>query len=241
MSIRYGHGGAASQEITRPANTTAYAQKDVVAAQFAVSAATNASPIAITTSAAHGLTTGDRVTVASVGGNTAANGSFTVTVTSTTAFTLDGSTGNGTYTSGGIVTPLLRFSGLVRGNGGTGVIVLGRLWTDQKTNVSTYRLHLFAETVDPIADNSPYLLLYTNAAKRIGYIDFPALATEDSSNSTGASAIVTPSDAGYKVPLFFGAASGNDVIWGMLETTLSGGFTPASAQKFTVFLRTVLD
>ncbi|HEV2769835.1 MAG TPA: ubiquitin-activating E1 FCCH domain-containing protein [Solirubrobacteraceae bacterium] len=67
-----------------------------------VTAATNASPIVIT-GPAHGLTTGDRVRVAGVQGNTAANGTFTVTVTSPTAFQLDGSTGNGAYTGGGYV------------------------------------------------------------------------------------------------------------------------------------------
>lgn len=66
-----------------------------------VSGATNASPIVITTSAAHGLPTGAYVKIASVGGNTAANGTFFVTSTGSTTFSLDGSTGNGTYTSGG--------------------------------------------------------------------------------------------------------------------------------------------
>lgn len=65
-----------------------------------VTAASNASPIVIT-SASHGLQTGARVTVASVGGNTAANGSFTITRVDANSFQLDGSTGNGSYTSGG--------------------------------------------------------------------------------------------------------------------------------------------
>jgi hypothetical protein len=66
----------------------------------AVSAATNASPIAVTT-ATHGLTTGDTVYISGVTGNTAANGQWQVTVTGGTTFTLDGSTGNGTYGTGG--------------------------------------------------------------------------------------------------------------------------------------------
>lgn len=66
-----------------------------------VTGATNASPIVITTSASHLFATGDRVVVASVGGNTAANGEFTITKLSATTFSLDGSTGNGAYTSGG--------------------------------------------------------------------------------------------------------------------------------------------
>lgn len=66
-----------------------------------VTNATNASPIVITTSAAHKLQSGMRVKIASVGGNTAANGTFTITVASSTTFSLGGSTGNGSYTSGG--------------------------------------------------------------------------------------------------------------------------------------------
>jgi hypothetical protein len=65
-----------------------------------VTGATNASPIVITATA-HGLPTGAYVKVASVGGNTAANGSFFITSTGANTFSLTGSTGNGAYTSGG--------------------------------------------------------------------------------------------------------------------------------------------
>lgn len=78
---------------------------DVADYGLAISAATNASPIQIT-SATHGLSTGQRVAIMGVGGNTAANGNWTVTVVNTTQFTLNGSTGNGAYTSGGFVIPL---------------------------------------------------------------------------------------------------------------------------------------
>lgn len=71
---------------------------------FTISNATNATPIVITTTAEHGLTTGDQVLVGGVLGNTAANGLWLVTVTSTTAFSLDTSVGNGAYTSGGTVS-----------------------------------------------------------------------------------------------------------------------------------------
>jgi phage-related baseplate assembly protein len=68
-----------------------------------ITAATNASPIAVTTSTAHGLTSDDVVLIAGVLGNTASNGAWTVQVTGASSFTLDGSTGNGVWTSGGIV------------------------------------------------------------------------------------------------------------------------------------------
>jgi hypothetical protein len=66
-----------------------------------VSAASNATPIVVTTTLAHGMQTGDKVTIAGVLGNTAANGDFSVTRISPTTFSLDSSSGNGPYTSGG--------------------------------------------------------------------------------------------------------------------------------------------
>lgn len=71
----------------------------------AITGATNASPIVITATA-HGFTTGDRVAIGGVGGNTAANGNHTITVIDANTFSLDGSTGNGAYTSGGWVVNL---------------------------------------------------------------------------------------------------------------------------------------
>ncbi len=82
-------------------------------AQLAITDATNASPIQITTQAPlpASLTTGAQIAIAGVTGNTAANcpatGSpphmvlWTVTVTGTNTLTLDGSTGSGAYTGGG--------------------------------------------------------------------------------------------------------------------------------------------
>lgn len=64
---------------------------------------TGISPIQITTTAPHTLTTGQTVTISGVGGNTNANGTFTVTVLNNTQFTLNGTTGNGAYTSGGTI------------------------------------------------------------------------------------------------------------------------------------------
>lgn len=69
--------------------------------------ATNAAPIVITTSFPHGYRTGNGVTVQGVTGNTAANGSFTITITGPTTFQLDGSAGNGAFLAGGSVAALV--------------------------------------------------------------------------------------------------------------------------------------
>ncbi len=68
-----------------------------------VTAASNANPINITTSSPHGLITNQFIGVYGVVGNTAANGGWTVTVTSPTTFNLNGAAGNGAYLSGGTI------------------------------------------------------------------------------------------------------------------------------------------
>lgn len=76
----------------------------------AIIGATNASPIVAQTSAPHLFNTGDRVSIAGVAGNTAANAGpdtpWTIQVLDATHFRLVGSTGNGAWTSGGIATDL---------------------------------------------------------------------------------------------------------------------------------------
>lgn len=70
-----------------------------------ITAVTNTDPIAVTTSGAHGLSSGDLVRVESVLGCTAANSVWEVTVTGSTTFTLDFSSGDGEYEGGGTWTP----------------------------------------------------------------------------------------------------------------------------------------
>lgn len=69
-----------------------------------ITGATNASPIVITTTGNHGLTNGAVVYVSGVQGNTNANGYYTVAGVTANTFQLAGTTGNGAYASGGLVT-----------------------------------------------------------------------------------------------------------------------------------------
>ncbi len=72
-------------------------------ASVPVTGATNEAPITIT-GANHGFLTGEWVTVSGVGGNTAANGRWRIIRLNRDKFILQGSTGNGSYTSGGSVS-----------------------------------------------------------------------------------------------------------------------------------------
>lgn len=65
-----------------------------------ISAVTNATPIVIT-SIGHGRLTNDVVFVSGVLGNTAANGEWTITRIDANSYSLNNSSGNGAYVSGG--------------------------------------------------------------------------------------------------------------------------------------------
>lgn len=68
----------------------------------AITGATNADPIVIT-QASHGLASGMTVTISGVLGNTAANGTFVITVINANTYSLNGAVGNGARTGGGTV------------------------------------------------------------------------------------------------------------------------------------------
>jgi hypothetical protein len=86
--------------------------------QMTVTGATNASPIVIATSTPHGYMSGDMVAVHGLVGNTGGNsgtsgtnynsGGWLIKVVDTTHFALISSSGNGTWTSGGVCTLLSR-------------------------------------------------------------------------------------------------------------------------------------
>lgn len=86
-----------------PATATLGGQVTPGCAQLGITGATNATPIEVSTASAHGLSTGNAASIAAVLGNTAANGGWTITVTASNKFTLNGSVGNGAYTGGGNV------------------------------------------------------------------------------------------------------------------------------------------
>jgi hypothetical protein len=81
-------------------------------AALTITGATNATPIVVTTSAAHGVVDVSYATVAGVLGNTAANGSWVVERVTTTTLLLRNSVGNAAYTSGGTLTKLSTFASI---------------------------------------------------------------------------------------------------------------------------------
>jgi hypothetical protein len=96
----------ADLEVTNVAATGVVLLKDLTSNAYingaTITGASNASPIQITTQFTNAFTTGQQIFISGVTGNTAANGLFTITNTGANTFTLNGSTGNGIYTGGGI-------------------------------------------------------------------------------------------------------------------------------------------
>jgi hypothetical protein len=85
--------------------------------------ASNAGPIVITMTNPHYLATGNSVAISAVGGNTAANGAWIITKVDDYRFSLDGSSGNGTYTSGGTLDKSNNCFFTGRGTDGTEIII----------------------------------------------------------------------------------------------------------------------
>lgn len=109
----------ADMEVTNAAATGYVILKDttsnaIVATgpTLTVTAASNSTPIQITTSLPNSLVTGQAVTISGVTGNTAANGFWIITVVNSTQFTLNSSVGNANYINGGLVSTPLSTSSL---------------------------------------------------------------------------------------------------------------------------------
>ena len=77
-----------------------------------ITGATNAAPIVLTVASGHGIVADDGVNISGVVGNTAANGAFLVTSVTATTITLQGSSGNAAWTSGGKLQKLAKTTNL---------------------------------------------------------------------------------------------------------------------------------
>ena len=130
------------------------------------------------------------------------------------------------------------FSNVARVAGGGGYIVKAQILTDQTTNTETFRLHLFNAAPTALQDNAQCTApLFANASSYIGTINFPACKTEGT-GATAAYANLTPNTSSGDVPMAF-VTNADANLYGLLETP--NGFTPASAQNFTIILTAEKD
>lgn len=81
-----------------------------------ITGSTNATPIVVTFGAGHGKKDGDRIAIAGITGNTAANGEWTLQFTGTNAAKLLGSVGNGTHGGTPRIATIFDNTPLMRGH-----------------------------------------------------------------------------------------------------------------------------
>ncbi len=132
----------------------------------AITAATNASPVVITTGANHNLSTGMVVNVSGVTGNTGANGKWEVTVLSSTQFKLINSSGNGSYSSSS--TQWWEPAYYVRFGNGSTIYELNPATITSGTLQATPDIALKAALA-----NSSSVKIYTNVPAYMSYTDNP--------------------------------------------------------------------
>jgi hypothetical protein len=235
---------AASVTFTRPANATPYSAKDAIGVSLAVTGATNATPIVITC-ATHGLADGDPVTIASVGGNTNANGNYYAKVTGYSTVTFGVYTdkalttpkaGNSNYTSGGTVARLFRLVNLFRTNGGSGYITKIRVITNTVAFLDPLKIHFYCSPITAFLDHEVFTLLNANASCRLGACALPALATEGTGSDSSA-CVGTPGDGQSNLPLFVNNGDSTRDLYFRLETTGTG--TPGNGGS--IFVEVTLD
>ena len=128
---------------------------------------------------------------------------------------------------GPVTTPaVIDFGAMFSAVGKSGYIVRAKVFTDQVACVAQFRLYLYKVAPTPIADNSPFTLLYANASKQIGFIDFPAAFTEGAGSTAAESMFIGQ--------LAAVADAADSHIYGVLVTKTA--FTPASGQKIACAL-----
>lgn len=138
------------------------------------------------------------------------------------------------YTAGDVVsnstsaTTLITLANAVRVNAGTGYIVRVAVTTDLKSITPKIRVH-FYNASDPTVsvDNAAMRHLYVDNAKRLGYVDLPAMTTgTDTTNSTMSMSV----NDTCRLAVVAGASTTS--LYAVLEAL--DAFTPASGQKFTL-------
>lgn len=111
-------------------------------------------------------------------------------------------------------------------NYGAGKITQIRLHSDSSTGTATngtFRVHFFSTAPTSVADNSPWVTLYTEKAYFVGYRDMDVF--------TGGATGLTSEMTATQLPLPFKCTGSNNLY---AIVTATGAYTPVSGEKFTL-------
>lgn len=116
-------------------------------------------------------------------------------------------------------------------NGQSGIIKKAILISNDKTLAGQFRVHIYNTAITAIADNTSNTILYANKESYVGFIDFAAMATEDTA-STASFSISTGLNIGYVL------ASSDTRLYYVLETL--SVFTPVASTAFYIELESTI-
>jgi len=135
-------------------------------------------------------------------------------------------TANDVVSNDATTTTMQALAAAARVAGLGGYVVGIRVATDKKSITPRMRVHFFNTTGATLAgDNLAWKDVYADSAKRVGYVDLPAMITAaDATNSDNSRAL----DLTVRMPYTCVATS----LYFVLETL--DAFTPAALEKFTV-------
>jgi len=144
--------------------------------------------------------------------------------------------GIGDVISGSAGTPLVyELANIMRVNGGNGYVTNIMVEFNVKSVVPTLRLNFFNASNPTVSgDNLPHKEVYADVAKRLGYIDLPAMTTAaDTANSDTSRTIGALGLANFPtIPVK--AASNSRSLWISLQTLLAVTLTASSKVTVTV-------
>lgn len=133
-------------------------------------------------------------------------------------------------TNNATTTVPMDFTGLARYSKGSGYIVGARLVSNEKSETTSWRVHLYnVSTATIAADNAQWVDMYADVAKKIGWITLPAMSTPADSSTSDVS---RTQDFTIRIP--FRSSASDQSIYAVLECL--DIWTPASGTKFTLTL-----
>lgn len=166
-----------------------FADNITIPASVGITAATNATPIEITTGAAHGLISGDLVRITGVAGNYAANGLHSVTWVSSTKYTLQvplthtDVAGVAAYTSGGSSYKLTPEVAAIPDDGDAAAASSWNVATEALSDRAAFaftkfhRSRLLGEVASAVDDDDTFASWADNTFTNAGWTEMTAAST----------------------------------------------------------------
>ena len=201
--------------------------------QFTITAATNLTPITVTTSEAHNLIDGQNAYINSVLGNTGANGNWIVYNVTSTTFELRDSTGTGAYTSGGVLftnTQGIAEIGVAQKSSNNAAWTYTKLIRSRQLNFSTLHQQDFRAELDGVKKslyftddyNKPKVMYYYGDYVTNGFLTADYTQGKYDLNTVGAESILLVGSP--NVLLGVTQASGGSVLCGNWRYAVRFGF-----------------